>query len=82
MESPVVTHVFVLEKTPHGLHSFFEARAAFVERHAKTAELVRQKRTGETDFEPAFADGIEHADLTGKFQRMIEGRENRAGNQS
>src|SRR5262245_18615557 len=39
VEAPVVTHVLIFEKTPDRLDSFFEPRAAFVERHTKAAEL-------------------------------------------
>jgi hypothetical protein len=81
METSVVAHVFIFEKTPDGLDSFFKSSAAFVERHTEASELVRQKRARETDFEPSLADPIEHADLACKLQRMIEGGKNRAGNQ-
>ena len=42
---------------------------------------MRQKRARKTDFEPAFADRVEHADLARKLQRVIEGRQTRAGYQ-
>jgi hypothetical protein len=39
---------------------------------------VRQKGAGKPHIEPAPTDCIQHADLTGKLERMIEGGQYRA----
>src|SRR5205085_8543237 len=82
--------LFLLTDTPtteiytlslHDALPILEARAAFIERNTKTAEFVGQESTGKADFQPAFADGIQHSDFTGKLQRMVERRQHRARNQ-
>ena len=81
MKPALVAHLLLLEEFPHQFDSFLESSPAFIERYAKPAELVRQKSTGETHFQPPFADRVEHPDLARELQRMIESRQDGAGNQ-
>src|SRR5262249_50176246 len=62
-------------------HALIETRPALVDRDAEPGELVRQERARETDFEPSAGNGIEHADLTGKLERMVEHRQHGPGDE-
>ena len=42
---------------------------------------MQQERPREADIETATGDRIDHADFAGKFQRMVEHRQHRAGDQ-
>src|SRR5262249_55912430 len=55
--------------------------AALVEADAELGELVRQEGAGEADLDPAVADAVQHADLAGKLQRLVECGKHRAGDQ-
>ena len=43
---------------------------------------MRQKCTGKPDIEPPATDRVEHADLAGELERMVEDRQNRPGDQT
>jgi hypothetical protein len=43
---------------------------------------VRQERARETDVEPAVADRVEFRDLSRQLERVVEGRDARAGYQA
>jgi hypothetical protein len=61
--------------------SLAKTRDRLVRRDAEPAKLVRQERAREADVEPPARDGIEHADLAGQLERIVEDREHRAGYQ-
>ncbi len=60
---------------------FLEARKRLVERNAEAAEFVRQEGAGEADIEPSARDCIQHADLAGELERMIENRHDGSGDE-
>jgi hypothetical protein len=64
------------------LDPFAEAGYRFIGRDAKATELVGQERPGEPDIETAVTDRVEHTDLAGKLERMVEDRQHRACNQA
>src|SRR6185437_4200038 len=63
------------------LDAFAVALDRFVGRDAEAAELVRQEGAREADIEPPVADRVEHADLAGELQRVVEDGKHRAGDQ-
>ena len=81
MKPAFVAYLLFLEKFTNHLDPFLKSGATFVERHAEPAEFMRQKSTGETHFQATLADAVEHSDLPGKLQGMIESRQNGTSNQ-
>ena len=79
MKAAFMAHLLLFQELADNLNSFLKSRAAFIERNAEPAEFMRKEGTRESDFQPAFADGVEHSDLAGKLQWMIESRQDRAG---
>ncbi len=63
------------------LEPLAEPRHRLVGRAAEAAEFVRQKGAREADIEPAAAQRIEHRDLAGQLQRVVEDRQHRPGHQ-
>ncbi len=63
------------------LEAFAETGDGFVGRNTEAPEFVRQEGAGKADVEAAAGNGIEHGDLAGKFQRVVERRHHRAGDQ-
>ena len=64
------------------LEAFAEARLQFIGRDAEAPELVQQERAREPDVEPAARNAVEHRDLAGELERMIEHRQHRAGDEA
>src|SRR2546422_7181913 len=62
-----------------GLDTLLEARPALVHRDAERVELVGHERASEAGVEAAAADGVEHRELAGQLQRVIEDRQHGAG---
>ena len=79
MKAALVAGVHLRQQQVHLLHPFAEPRDRLVWQDAEAAEFVRQKSAGEADIETAAADRIEHRDLAGKLQRVIECRQDSAG---
>src|SRR5437764_2546601 len=75
-------HVFVAQQQIDLIDAFPKPRHRLVRRTAEPAELVRQKGTREADIQPPAADRVEHRDLTGELQRVIERRQHRAGDEA
>ena len=63
------------------LQALAEARLRFVGRNAEAAEFVRQERARKADVEPSAGNAVEHADLAGELERMVEHRQHRAGDE-
>jgi len=61
---------------------FPESLDRFIGRDAEAAELMRQEGAGEADIETAARQRIDHADLTGELQRMVEDRQHGAGDKA
>ena len=81
VKAPAMGDIVARQQQVDLLQTFAKPRHRLVGRTVKAAELVRQKRPREADIEPAAAQRIEHGDLAGQFQRMVEGRQHRAGHQ-
>ena len=73
----------VLRRQQQGdlLDPFAKAGDRFVRRNLEAAEFMRQESAGKADVETALRDGVEHRNLAGKLQRIIERRHHRAGDQ-
>ncbi len=82
MEAPLHGDVLLLQEPPHLLQALVEAGAALVHAHAEAGELVRQEGAREAHVEPPVRYGVEHADLAGELERVVEGREHRARDQA
>ncbi len=82
VEAPFDRDVLLFEQATHLLDAFVEARAALVDTASEPRELVRQERAREPDFESSARDRVEHADLAGELERMVEHRQHRAGDQA
>ena len=81
LNSPFDGDLLVLQQQRDLREPFGESAAALVEAHAELRELVRQEGAGEADLQPAVADAVEHADLAGHLQRLVEGGQHGAGDQ-
>jgi hypothetical protein len=81
VESALRAYVLLFQQACDLLDPFVEASAAFVHRDAEPDEFVGQKCAGKPDFDPTTGDRVDHADLAGKLQRMIEHRQHGAGHQ-
>ena len=73
--------VLLRQQQFHLLQPLAETGHGFVGRNAEAPEFVGQKGAGEADVEAPAGDGVEHRDLAGKLERVIEGRHHRAGDQ-
>ena len=73
-------HIFILAEQPHLLHSFFETGSALIQAHPKMGEFVGKEGPAEANFQSATGDGIQHAQLTGDFQWVVEPGPQSAGN--
>ena len=78
MKFSVVRDIFAGQKQVDLLHAFIETRNALIEVYIEALVFMGQERAGETDLGTAAANRVEHADLTGKFQRIVKDRQNRA----
>ena len=63
------------------LEAFAETGDGFVGRNVEAPEFVRQEGAGKADVEAAAGNRVEHGNLAGKFQRVVERRHDRAGDQ-
>src|SRR5262245_38541712 len=81
MELSVCADVLFLEQAAYLLQPLLEARAALIHRYAETGELVRQKRPGKADFQATAGNGVDHADLAGKLEWIVEHRQHCTGDQ-
>ncbi len=74
MEAPLHAHILILEQPPDLLDALLEAGPALVEGASESSELVRQKGASEAHVEAARRDRVEHADLPGQLERIVEDR--------
>ena len=81
MELAVVGGLLLRQQQLDLLEALAEARLRFIGRNAEAAELVQQERAREADVEPAAGNAVEHRDLAGELERMVEHRQHRAGDQ-
>src|SRR6516165_4506955 len=82
MKVPAARHVLLGKKSPDLLEALVEAGATLVHRNAKPAEFVRQKSADKADFQAALRNRVNHTDLPGKLQRVIENRQDGPGDQA
>jgi hypothetical protein len=59
-----------------------EPRHRLIRRAAEAAEFARQKSPREPDIEAPAADRVQHADLAGELERVVEYRQDRARHQT
>src|SRR6516162_1424957 len=81
MKAPSMGDVLLREQELDLLEALAEAGDRLVRRDAEPAELVRQEGASKPDIESPAGDCIEHADLAGKLERVVEHRQHRAGHQ-
>ncbi len=79
VELPLEGDVVFRPQPGEGLDPLLEARPALVHGDAEGIELVGHEGPRDADVEPAAADGVEHRELAGQLQRMIEDGQHRAG---
>src|SRR5579859_7281028 len=82
MEAPLVRDVLLLQQQTHLFHAFVEPRAAFIELYAEPRELMRQEGAREADVEAAVAQRVQHRQLAGELQRIVERWQHRAGDET
>ena len=82
METSLAGDILLFEQQAHLLHPFVEASAAFIEFDAKARELMRQESAGKANVQPAIAQCVQHRELAGKLQRIVEGRQHGAGDEA
>ena len=73
--------IFLRQQQLDLLEAFTEAGDGRVGRNAEAPEFVRQEGAGEADVEAAAGNGVEHGDLAGKLERIVERRHDRAGDE-
>ena len=81
MEAALRGDVLLLQQAADLFEALVKAAAALVHRDAEAGELVRQEGAGETDLDAAVGDRVDHADLAGELQRIVEHRQHRAGDE-
>ena len=81
VEAALRGDVLLLQQAANLLQALVEAGAALVHRDAEAGELVRQEGARETDLHAAVGDRVDHADLAGELQRIVEHRQHRAGDE-
>src|SRR5581483_440093 len=82
VEAALEFDIGLLQQLADGLETLVETQSALIEGNPETGEFVGQEGPGETDLEPPAADRVEHADLAGQFQRVVEDRQHRSGDQA
>ena len=78
---PAVRDVFLRQQQLDLLETFAEAGDGRVGRNVEAPEFVRQEGAREADVEAAARNGVEHGDLAGELDRVVEGRHDRAGDE-
>ena len=74
-------HVLAAQQQIGLLDPLAEPRHRLVGRTAEAAKLVRQEGAREANIEPAAGERVEHRDLAGQLQWVVEGRQHRAGDE-
>jgi hypothetical protein len=81
VEAALCRDVLLLQQAANLLDALVEAGTALIHRDTEAGELVGQECAREPDLHAAVGDRIDHADLTGKLQRIVEHRQHRAGDE-
>ncbi len=79
MEGAAVARILLREQEVDLLKAFAKTRLRFIGRDAEAPKLVRQEGAREAYVEPAARQPVEHGDLAGELERMVEHRQHRAG---
>jgi hypothetical protein len=82
MEAAAMAGILLREQELDLLQALAEACLRFVGRDAEAAELVRQEGARKADVEPPAGNAVEHRDLAGELEGMIEHRQHRAGDEA
>ncbi len=82
MKLAAVGDVLLRQQELDLLEAFTEAGDGRVGRNGEAPEFVRQEGTRKADVEAPAGNRIEHGDLAGKFQRIVERRHDRAGDEA
>src|SRR5262249_7545887 len=82
MEFPLMAGTLVRQQELDLLEPLTEALVRLIGRNAKPAKLRQQEGARKSDIQPSAGNGIEHRDLAGELERMIEYREHRTGNEA
>jgi hypothetical protein len=64
--------LWLCERAPDELKTFYEPSVAFVDRNPKSAKLERTESRPDTDGRPSFAEVINPSDLLGEPQWMVQ----------
>ena len=72
-------HIFAGQQKFDLFHALVETRDAFVKRDPESIVLVGQERPGKADFRTTARNRVQHADLAGQFQRVVEYRQDSPG---
>ena len=81
MKFPVEGDVFLFQQPPHCVHSLVEPGPALVHGPVEALEFVGQEGPSEPAVQAAVGDRVQHADLAGYLQRVVEDRQHGAGEQ-
>jgi hypothetical protein len=82
VKAAAMSHVFSGQQQLDLFHALAEPRHRLIRRAAEAAEFVRQKSPREPDIEAPAADRVQHTNLAGELERVIEYRRDRAGHQT
>ena len=82
MEFALGGDVLLLQQPAHLFHALGEALAALIDADAEAGEFMRQEGARETRLHAALRDRIQHGDLAGELERVVEYRQHRAGDQA
>ena len=72
MELAAVRGAFLRQQQIDLIQAFVKAGAQLVRRYPEAAKLMRQERARETDLDAPARDCVEHGDLAGKLERVVE----------
>jgi hypothetical protein len=82
MKLAAVRDVLLRQQQFDLFETFAEAGDGRVGRNVEAPELVRQEGAREADVEAAAGNGVQHGDFAGELDRVVEGRHDRAGDES
>ena len=78
VEASLVGHAVLGPEPRDDVDAFLEARAALVHAHAEHLELLRDEGAAEAHVEAAVAEVVEHRQLGGELDGVVEGGDDRA----
>ena len=74
--------VFFRQQRADLLHALFISPPAVIEADTEPGEFMGQECPRHADIRPPAGNGIEHRDFAGEFERVVECRQHRAGDQA